>query len=127
MNLLNQALLQTMREAIPADDLDELLRQLIDHVTADTGELVRRARASESREVLLLAHRLSGLAANFGCEALAGALTRVETELRADAGRLPSAETLDQVDSLARATAAALEEMIRRSRPGFGLHEGRGR
>lgn len=113
MNLLNQALFQTLREAIPADDLDELMRQLLEHITADTGELVRRARASESREVLLLAHRLAGLAANFGCEALAGVLTHVETELRADAGRLPSAETLDRVDSLARATAAVLEEMVR--------------
>lgn len=113
MNLLNQAVLQALREAIPADDLDQLLQHLRGHVIADSDELVRRVQARESREVLLLTHRLAGLAANFGCDALAHVLTHIESELRTDSGRLPGAETLDRVDSLARATAAALEEMIR--------------
>ena len=113
MSLLNQAVLQALREAIPADDLNELLQQLRDHLIADSGELVRRVQASESREVLLLAHRLAGMAANFGCDALAHVLSHIESELRTDSGRLPGAQTLDRVDSLARATAAALEEMMR--------------
>lgn len=113
MSLINQAVLQALREAIPADDLNELLQQLKDHLIADSSELVRRAQGADSREVLLLAHRLAGMTANFGCEALADALAHIEADLRTDSGRLPEAETLDRVDSLARATAAALEEMIR--------------
>ena len=113
MELLNQTLLQALREALPADALDALLQELKVHVIADSKELTRRAQVGDCREVLLLAHRLAGMAANFGCEALADALSRIESELRADPGRVPSPGTLDRVDGLARATVTALDEMIR--------------
>lgn len=112
MELLNQTLLQALREALPADALDALLQELKVHVIADSKELTRRAQAGDCREVLLLAHRLAGMAANFGCEALADALSRIESELRADPGRVPSPGTLDRVDGLARATVTSLDEMI---------------
>jgi HPt (histidine-containing phosphotransfer) domain-containing protein len=116
MNLLNQTVLQTLREALPADGLDALLQALTVHVIADSKELTRRAQAGDACQVLLLAHRLAGMAANFGCEALADALIRIESELRADPGVVPSPDTLDRVNSLARATATALEVMIRGGR-----------
>lgn len=110
MNLLNLAVLQNLRNVLSADDLSDLLRQLSDDLIADSLKIVSLTHAASWNELALLAHRQAGTVANFGCDALAAAMNRIEADLRADPPRPPDPYALNQVVALTRATAVALRQ-----------------
>ena len=113
MYLINPAVLQNLRVALSDVDLNALLRQARDHVIADSSQLRQRSTVADWREAGLLAHRLAGAVANFGCEALTSALLQIEAGLRADPLRTPDQDTLDRLADLARETAQLLEDAAR--------------
>lgn len=73
------------------------------------------AEDSAWEDLVLLAHRLAGTLASFGCEALSDALRQVEADLRVTPRCPPAPESLERIVSLAKATAAALEIASARS------------
>ena len=110
MNLVNEDVLQNLRQALSKDDLNALLRQCRDHVIADSLQFQHWSTAANWREAGLLAHRLAGAVANFGCEALTSALLQIEAGLREDPIRIPDRDSLRRLADLASETAKMLEE-----------------
>ena len=109
MNLLDHAVLQELREALSADALNELLRQVAQDLIADSQALVSLAEGAAWDELRLLSHRLAGTLSNFGCGALSAALHQIEAGLGDEPFCAPAPETLERIVSLAKETVAALE------------------
>jgi hypothetical protein len=109
LNVLDHAVLQELREALSADVLNELLRQVAWEFIPDSQAVVSLAEGAGWGELRLLSHRLAGTLPSFVCDALSAALHQVEVGLSAEPFGPPAPEAVERIVSLAKETLAALE------------------
>jgi len=109
MKLLDQSVLEGLRDVLPEDALNGLLRQVSRDLIPDSLEAVALVKAGAWDQHQLMIHRLTGTVSSFGCDALTASLRSVEAGLRAHPLCVPSLEILERIVSVARETAAALE------------------
>ncbi len=104
--LLDQTRIGLLRDAIAPDTLEDLFLTAAASIRDSLPELEAHWRDDDREQLGKCAHRLAGVAANFGCQALGELAQAVERACKAGESSRADAERLLE---LARASAQALE------------------
>ena len=101
INVFNPLMLQSLRDAIGMDQLQNLLNELMDKTHEILGGLDLATRAGNMELISARAHELKGMAGNFGLVEI--------SEIAADAERKARANEKDDIPTLVGSLPAATQ------------------
>ena len=106
-SLLDETQIAALQEALPPQKLAELMAMARDSLLASQDALREGWRQGEPRQIAAAAHRLAGVARNFGCRALGQCAARIEESAKG------GADGQGDRDDLERLLAASIEALAK--------------
>lgn len=107
--VFDQGILADLRDLLPAVEVNGLLLRAVEALPATIRELHLAWGDQDMIETRRHAHKLAGLAGNFGCSAMMDSARRVETACASEQTR-PLRRLLREIDSLLSPTLEALRQ-----------------
>lgn len=104
------AIVADLRDLLPAPEFNSLLRRAAETLPETVKDLYQAWKAVDLGETRRQAHKLAGLAGNFGCNGMMSAARGIETAC-ADGHTRPLKRLLRQIDSLLPPTLEALQRL----------------
>lgn len=108
MDLLNQTTVESFRELMEPQELQDFLQRAQQELLRSHGLMQQHFTASEWPALRSVAHRLKGSLGSIGCDALCAELERIEMALLASPAIPPSEPQMADLAQLVEKTAAQL-------------------
>jgi len=105
--VFDAAIVADLRDLLPASEFDSLLRRAAETLPETVKELHQAWNGHDLSETRRQAHKLAGLAGNFGCNALMTAARGIEAAC-ANGQTRPLKRLLQEIDGLLSPTLDAL-------------------
>lgn len=105
--VFDEGILADLRDLLPAPEVNGLLLRAVEALPATVKDLHLAWKAQDVSETRRHAHKLAGLAGNFGCTAMMDVARRIETACAGGQTRVLRG-LLREVDSLMSPTLEAL-------------------